>query len=399
MFIMQQLKNSVTDPASPKLALVWINFMNYHLARLRAIQARLHGDCIGIELVGGYGDADYHGLPFRDRERSGLNVITLFPDRNLSEVSPFQLSQKLLQTLQEFAPEQIVLCGYHRLENLAALAWAKLTHRPAILMIESKQDDAPRRIIQEKLKGLLVQQFDSYLVGGTPQRQYMLMLGGSQERIFEGYDVVDNQLFSEVACAVRQDTEQNRADLNLPKRYFMAACRFVPKKNLSMLLESYRLYRKIHPVDGWSLVICGGGSLETELHQLIKIKQIPDVYLPGFYQGKELGRYYGLASCFIHASIQEQWGLVVNEAMAAGLPVLVSRTCGCARDLVQEGINGFTFDPTDPHALAQLMSKITLSGSRLKTMGAASQSAIAHYSPEIFARNLCLAMETAKMPR
>ena len=373
--------------------------MNYHLARLRAIQERLDGNCISIELVGGYGDADYYGLPFRAQERAGLNIVTLFPGKDFNEVSPLELSQKLLQTLQEFAPEHIALCGYHRIENLAALGWAKLTSRPAILMIDSKQDDAPRRILQEGLKGVLVRQFDSYLVAGIPHRQYMLAMGAPCTRIFEGYDVVDNRLFAEAAQAARLSAEQIRADLDLPKRYFMAACRFVPKKNLLFLLEAYSLYREIQPVDGWGLVICGSGPMDAELRQLVKAKKIPDVYLPGFHTGRELGKYYGLASCFIHPSIQEQWGLVVNEAMAAGLPVLVSHACGCAQNLVQEGVNGFTFNPTDPPALAQLMSKMAQSGSQLESMGAASQRIIERYSPEVFATHLVLAMEAARLPK
>jgi glycosyltransferase involved in cell wall biosynthesis len=396
---MTPLQISTNRRGYPKLALVWINFMNYHLARLRAIQDRLNGNCIGIELVGGYGDAEYDGLPFRAEERAGLNIVTLFPDKNFNEVSLLQLSQKLLQTLQELAPEHIALCGYHRIENLAALTWAKLTRRSAILMTESKQDDKPRRMIQEGFKSLLVRQFDSCLVGGISHYQYMIALGASPARIFQGYDAVDNTLFAEAADAARLNAKQFRADLALPERYFMAACRFVPKKNLPMLLEAYRLYREIHPDHGWSLVICGGGPLEAELRQLVTAKTIPDVYFPGFHKGRELGKYYGLASCFIHPSVQEQWGLVVNEAMAAGLPVLVSHTCGCAQNLVQQGVNGFTFDPTDPPALAQLMSQMTQSESQLESMGAASLHLIKHYAPEVFANNLLLAMEAARVPK
>lgn len=396
---MTQLQTSTSHRPSPKLALVWIDFVGYHLARLRAVHNQLAGDCIGIELVGGYGNQDSCGLPFRDQERSGLNVITLFPDRNLDEISPFQLSQKLLQTLQELAPEHVALCGYHRIENLAALAWVKLTRRSAILMVDSKQDDAPRWTIQEGLKGLLVRQFDSYLVAGIPHRQYMLTMGAPCTRIFEGYDVVDNRLFAEAAQAARLSAEQSRADLALPKRYFMAACRFVPKKNLPMLLDAYRIYREIQPVDGWGLVVCGGGPMDAELRQVVKAKKIPDVYFPGFHKGRELGKYYGLASCFIHPSIQDQWGLAVNEAMAAGLPVLVSHRCGCVQNLVQEGVNGFTFNPSDPPALAQLMSKMAQSGPKLQSMGAASQRIIERYSPEVFAESLVLAMEAVGLPK
>jgi 1,2-diacylglycerol 3-alpha-glucosyltransferase len=393
---MKQLSKPSTNitKSSPKIVLVWIDFVGYHLARLRAIQNQLEGNCVGIELVGGFGDQDCCGLPFRDSDREGLTIITLFPDKDLNQLSTLQLSLRLVQTLQELKPEYVALCGYHRVENLAALVWAKVTGRSAILMIESKQDDARRRSLQEWLKGVLVKQFDSYLVGGTSHRQYMTMLGAPNNLVFEGYDVVDNQLFAEAAKAARQNQQILRKKLNLPNRYFMAACRFVPKKNLVALLEAYRLYREIAETH-WALVICGGGPLEAELRQLIEAQQIPDIHFPGFHKGKELGAYYGLASCFIHPSIQEQWGLTVNEAMAAGLPVLISRTCGCVPDLVQEGINGFTFDPTDPSKLAELMSKVTQDDVRLASMGAASQAMIQQYAPEVFASNLVLAMRTA----
>ena len=79
----------------------------------------------------------------------------------------------------------------------------------------------------------------------------------------------------------------------------------------------------------WDLVICGSGRLEEKLKQASS--KLPDVHFLGYKQAEELSSYYGLARTFIHASSHfEQWGLVVNEAMAAGLPVLVSRVCGCA---------------------------------------------------------------------
>ena len=65
-----------------------------------------------------------------------------------------------------------------------------------------------------------------------------------------------------------------------------------------------------------------------------------------------------IITAFVHASASEQWGLVVNEAMAAGLPVIVSERCGCAPDLVREGVNGLTFDPCDVAELAGLMERV-----------------------------------------
>ena len=137
--------------------------------------------------------------------------------------------------------------------------------------------------------------------------------------------------------------------------------------------------------------------LRSDLCRLISDLRLDAcVHLPGFKQYPELPAYYGLASAFIHASTTEQWGLVVNEAMASGLPVLVSNRCGCARDLVQEGVNGFTFDPYNVEQMAELMLKIsTFQDVSLSAFGDASRAIIIKWGPERFASGLKSALECA----
>jgi glycosyltransferase involved in cell wall biosynthesis len=111
--------------------------------------------------------------------------------------------------------------------------------------------------------------------------------------------------------------------------------------------------------------------------------------MPGFKQYDELPVCYASADAFIHASTTEQWGLVVNEAMASGLPVLVSNRCGCAPDLLMEGINGFSFDPFNTEAIAQAMAAMAmLQEDRRKAMGEESRRIIANWGPERFGRGL-----------
>jgi glycosyltransferase involved in cell wall biosynthesis len=119
------------------------------------------------------------------------------------------------------------------------------------------------------------------------------------------------------------------------------------------------------------------------------------VQLPGFQQYPELPAYYGLAGAFVHASTTEQWGLVVNEAMASGLPVLVSRRCGCTTELVYHGINGYSFDPNDDAALAQFMAQIAGDDRRRAAMGRESSKRIPAWGPDRFASGLRSAAECA----
>jgi glycosyltransferase involved in cell wall biosynthesis len=106
-------------------------------------------------------------------------------------------------------------------------------------------------------------------------------------------------------------------------------------------------------------VLLGDGPLRETLNtQHSTLNLHANVHLPGFKQYDELPVYYALAKAFVHASTTEQWGLVVNEAVASGLPVIVSDRCGCVPELVNG--NGFTFDPLDEHQLASLLLQMTL---------------------------------------
>jgi glycosyltransferase involved in cell wall biosynthesis len=143
--------------------------------------------------------------------------------------------------------------------------------------------------------------------------------------------------------------------------------------------------------------LLGDGPLKSDLCHLISDLGLQDsVLVPGFKQYDELPVYYGNASAFIHASTTEQWGLVVNEAMASGLPVLVSNRCGCAQDLVKEGVNGFTFDPCNVEEMAQLMFQMSaFQPFRLSAFGAASSEIIANWGPERFAEGMSAAVKMA----
>ncbi len=122
--------------------------------------------------------------------------------------------------------------------------------------------------------------------------------------------------------------------------------------------------------------------------------------MPGFVQIGPLSRYYGLASAFVLPSVKEAWGLVVNEAMAAGLPVMVSVTAGCRSDLVQDGANGFLFDPWDVNDIAGAMRRMEhLPEEARAAMGQRSRRIISAWSPKRFADGLLRAIWVARSGR
>jgi glycosyltransferase involved in cell wall biosynthesis len=298
--------------------------------------------------------------------------------------------EELCRALDELQPRVIVCVGYFDPEIHQAMTWALRKQVPLITCSDSTHYDGPRSWAKEAFKRRIVAAFDAALVAGCRAHDYLERLGLGGERQFQPWDVVDNGYFERGADLSRADELESRERLKLPPRYFLCVARFVLKKNLQRLVEAYARYAMQAGHEAWSLVLSGTGPLETELRACVAAAGLEkQVHFPGFLQYPDLPACYSLAGTFVLPSVSDQWGLVVNEAMAAGLPVLVSARCGCAPDLVHEGKNGFTFDPENIEALAERLAQMAgLDQARRAAMGQRSREIIAAFSPGAFALGL-----------
>ncbi|MBW4441692.1 MAG: glycosyltransferase family 4 protein [Plectolyngbya sp. WJT66-NPBG17] len=302
--------------------------------------------------------------------------------------STLNLVKALFRVLNQIQPDAMAIAGYAFPTMIAAAFWCTLHRKPVVIFSDSKADDAPRSWWKELPKRLILQRYQAALVAGKPHRRYLAQLGMSEAALFSGYDVVDNAAFH---------PDQIEALPNAFERpYFLAINRFVPKKNLLNLVSAYAQYRERVNGKAWDLVLCGDGVLRSQIEaELDRLQLRAYVHLTGFLEQQDILPLYAHAGCFIHASIQEQWGLVVNEAIAAALPVLVSTACGCFEDLVIEGVNGFGFEPENVAQLAELMARMSSEQVDLKVMGQASLQLSQNFSPEYFAEALYDAIQYA----
>lgn len=380
--------------SSPTVCWVLVNSVPYHEARIDAASRRPPLRLSVIQLTSE--DA------FPILQQPGAQVAKNLPRRTLfsnipqKQIGGRALVKRLHTALDELHPSVVCINGWSFGGGIAALAWCLSRKVPAIMMSESTAGDEPRYWWKEAIKRRVVGLCSAGLVGGSPHRQYLATLGASVDRVFMGYDAVDNEHFRQGAAQARRSEERLRASLKLPKRYFMSCSRFSKKKNLFRLLHAYARYLRDAPSDPWSLVMVGDGELREELvacRDQLGLKE--QVLLPGAISYRELPACYGLAGAFVHASTVEQWGLVVNEAMAAGLPVIVSNRCGCASDLVSPGVNGFLFDPFDIGELAGLMRDVSSESFDRQAFAEAGQQIVARWSPKRFAEGLAGAVETA----
>src|SRR6266513_799286 len=356
----------------PGIAVVFHHIGPYHHARLNAAADRL--SVTGIEWSAkGYDAWGVAEAPPRYQK------ISLFPEATDHYPARAKLRQTFCSALEHVNPDVLAVNGWNNFGSLAAANCCVERGIPMVVMSESAREDEPRTRWKEIIKRRIVDLYSAALVGGQRHVEYLVELGMPRERIFTGYDVVDNAFFEQRALEIRNanplQADEIRKKHALPENYFLASARFIEKKNLPILIRAYAEYRQRssafanqpsrkatagqeatadREVSGenapWDLVLLGDGPMRDTLNtQLSTLNLHAHVHLPGFKPYDELPVYYGLAKAFVHASTTEQWGLVVNEAVASELPVIVSNRCGCVPELVQG--NGFTFDPFDEHEL------------------------------------------------
>jgi glycosyltransferase involved in cell wall biosynthesis len=386
----------------PRIAVVFHHIGPYHHARLNAAANRL--SVTGIEWSAkGYDAWGTAEVPAR------YNKISLFREATDRYPGRDERRRAFWSALNQVKPDIVAVNGWNNFGSLAAANCCVDRGVPLVVMSESARQDEARTWWKEMLKRRIVDFYSAALVGGQRHVEYLVELGMPRDRIFTGYDVVDSAYFARGTFEIRnshlrrgyggQAAFEIRKKYGLPENYFLASARFIEKKNLPRLIRAYAQYRGRSQGNGvtdpgyngdapWDLVLLGDGPLRATLNtQLSTLNLHSHVHLPGFKQYDELPVYYALANAFVHASTTEQWGLVVNEAIASGLPVIVSERCGCAPELVQG--NGFTFDPMDEHELASLLFKMAkLSDDERKRLGDASCRIAANFAPERFGEGL-----------
>jgi len=389
-----------------RVALIFDRFGPYHCARLEA--AARQCDVTGIEVAAETQDYAWSKV----QDTAGYTRMTLFSNGHARTMSSKQIFGGVESALQGCRPDAVAIPGWSDNAALAALRWCADSGTPAILMSESTALDKARAPWREWIKQRIVDLYSTALVGGQRHIDYLVQLGMPHDRIFTGYDVVDNEYFRQKAeevrapafAGLRQGLEV-RQKYGLPENYFLASARFIEKKNLPTLIRSYVRYLQLasNRDDGqqttankpWDLVLLGDGPLKADLCRLVDDLRLRNhVLMSGFKQYKELPVYYGLARAFVHVSTTEQWGLVVNEAIGSGLPVIVSNRCGCVPELVQD--NGFTFDPNNESELAsRLFEMASLSDDEHRRFEDASRRIAAKFGTERFGEGLKQAAELA----
>ena len=330
----------------PRIALLFSQFAAYHMDRCEAVARRLQGRAQVLALEVAATSAAYAW------ERSGsldmARKATLFPRSSYENIGTFR---KLFAQFRALRHCHMVLIGipYNR-PDIVILAWLLwLFGVRVVLLSESKFDDFPRSLKVELVKALLFGPYCAAIGGGRRHLAYFRFLGFRRRTVLPGYDGVSLE---------RVRSQAGDGQVAYADRHFVFVGRFVAKKNLFELVDAYALYARKAGGGARKLVLAGSGPLEPELRARIGALGLSElVDFPGFLPAAEVSRLLAGSLALVLVSTVEQWGLVVNEALA--LPVIVSSPVGARDALVRNLVNGYVVETGSVEGLARAMALLS----------------------------------------
>ena len=281
--------------------------------------------------------------------------------------------------------DAVMLHGYNYAAYVLSFLAAKSVGLPVFVRSETHlglQRTALKRWLRDSVLSFAYRFVDAFMAIGSANRDYYRALGVPQKKIYDVPYTVDNDRF----IAAAQLTEQERADvrrhfgLSLDQPVVLYASKFMPRKHPDDVVRAMKVLRG----EGVraSLLLVGTGEMEGELRALVAESGLEGVIFGGFVNQAELPRVYAASDIFVLPAENEPWGLIVNEVMCAGLPVVVAGEVGCVPDLVHDGENGYLMRAGDVASLADALRRMLSSDALRREMGRKSLATIRSWSYE-----------------
>lgn len=295
------------------------------------------------------------------------------------------INLEIVRELRQQRYDALIINGHNHATHLVALSAAKLLEIPVLMRCETHLRLARstlKRAIRKPIRTFIYRFLcAACLPIGTRNREFYLSHGVNEARLFTVPYAVDNAFFARAAQSLAERPSL-RAELGLSpnKPLVLVASKLIPRKRPMDLLVAFHNLRNTG-VDA-ALAFVGSGEQEDDLKEYVQQQQLPDVHFFGFRNQSELPKFYSVADVFVLPSENEPWGLVINEVMCAGLPVVVSDEIGAVADLVRHGENGFTYDAGDIDALTEYLAQLLREPEMRARMGKASRRVIAEWNHE-----------------
>jgi len=289
-----------------------------------------------------------------------------------------------LYWVRKFKPDVVNVSGYYEPAMNTVIFYCRLVGIKVIISVDSTEEDKPNLWWKEAIKRFVVNRAQGFFCYGSKAAEYMLKLGAKPKQILLENNAVDNQTVSSVYQEAYMNREVEKEKYDLRPYNFIYTGRLMTIKNVDNLLIAFSKLK----AKEWGLVILGDGAEGEKLRKYVADNQLEGVR---FIEGQawyNVPKFMALGDVFVLPSYSEPWGLVVNEAMVSGMPVIVSNKCGSSHDLVKNEQNGYIFNPYDTHELTAIMRKFVDEPDKIKSFGKVSREIIKKYSPEQVAQEM-----------
>lgn len=274
----------------------------------------------------------------------------------------------------------VILYDYATKESAFLILRCRILRIPFILNADGVKLTKHGNVFRELLKKLIISGASGCFASGINAKNYFLRYGIDEKKIYlhsfstlHPSDIIDAPINSD-------EKKQLRKKLGIPEsfsRVAIAVGRFIELKRFDVLIQLWTRMPK-----DWCLLLVGGGTEEEKYKSIINNNSLNNVIIEGFHSKEELKEYYCAADVLVHPTRYDVWGLIINEAMACGLPVVVSDHCIAGLELVEQGKNGFVVKLYDDKALADGIVSILHDDELRAEMSVASISRIRPYTIE-----------------
>ncbi len=318
---------------------------------------------------------------------------TVLPSRDIYIHSldwGLHFNKGVTENLDRLNPDVIVGTGYSSPTLWIAQHWAKKHKRGYVLW--SGSTEASSRLqnpLMKAMKRLFIRRCDAFLTYGSEATRTIANLGASPDRIVTGCNTVDIDDFARITEAARNSTDFPAWRQKFPQRIILFVGQMIERKGVADLLAAFR---RVQTPDA-GLILVGNGPLLEEYKN--QTRDLKNVFWEGYVQSSEMGPYLAAADVLVMPSLIEVWGLVVNEAMAAGVPVIATTCSGSTRDLIEDGKNGYGFTAGDVNQLSGLLESVIKEPSRWESMGQEAALRIRSCSPTHYGAKLREAAQIA----
>lgn len=282
------------------------------------------------------------------------------------------VSLGLADVLRRWRPDVVIAGGWDQLAHHQAFALRRRFGYAFIWWVESTLRD--RRIGHrwvEAAKKRLVDAADALVVPGRASSDYVAALGASPDRVFVAPNAVDNDFYR--AAALDRSKRDGRVR-------FLYSGRLEPAKGILYLLDAWNRMS-----GDATLALAGHGSLESAVRARVMSGSMPPVETLGHLDRDDLAAEYARADALVFPTLSDSWGLVINEAMAAGLPVVTTTAPGAVDDLIEHGANGLVVEPASSDALLDALEQLATDPTLRLEMGSRSAERIARFGPHAWA--------------